>query len=67
MSWGRNVDNDGEPGGQVSGTPAGKDFLKVGAFAYGSMALKTDGAMVVWGSDEYGQQVSAAPNLQVDH
>ena len=53
--------------GQVSETPDGTDFLKVGAFSYGSMALKTDGSMVMWGSDEYGKQVSAAPNLQVDH
>ena len=67
MSWGSDLDHDDQPGGQVEGTPAGTDFLKVGAFSFGSMALKTDGTMVVWGSDEYGKQVSAAPNLQVDH
>ena len=62
MSWGSDLDDDDQPGGQVSGTPAGTEFLKVGTFAYGSMALKTDGSMVVWGSDKF-KQVSAAPNL----
>ena len=67
MSWGFDLDKDDQPGGQVSETPAGTDFLKVGASTFCSMALKTDGTMVVWGSDEYGKQVSAAPNLQVGH
>ena len=70
VSWGSDLDHDDhkqQPAGQVSGTPAGTDFLRVGAFSYGSMALKTDGSMNLWGSDEYGQVVSAAPNLQVDN
>ena len=67
VSWGHDLDWDDEPGGQVSETPAGTDFLKVGAFEFGSIALKTDRSMVVWGSDGYGKQVSAAPNLQVGH
>ena len=66
VSWGSDLDDDDEPGGQVSESPAGTDFLKVGAFSYGSMALKTDGSMVVWGSDEYGKQVSAAPKKKAD-
>ena len=69
VSWGSDLDDDDQPGGQVSGTPPGTDFLKIGAFEFGSMALKTDGTMVVWGSDKYGKQVSAAPQkrLQADH
>ena len=44
VSWGRDNYN------QVSGTPAGADFVQVaGAGGYHSLALKDDGSIVAWG------------------
>ena len=41
--------------GQVADTPAGMDFVSIAAGAYHSLGLKSDGSIVGWGWDFYGQ------------
>jgi hypothetical protein len=47
VSWG--YDHDGE----VSGTPAGDDFVAVSAGHVHSVALRSDGSLVSWGLNNY--------------
>jgi len=46
--------------GQVSGTPAGSNFVAASAGGYHSVALRSDGSLVSWGWDGLGQ-VSGTP------
>jgi hypothetical protein len=41
--------------GQVSGVPAGNDFVAVAAGGVHSLALRSDGTIAAWGRDDYGQ------------
>ena len=53
-AWGNNLR------GQVSGAPAGNDFIAVDGGEFFAVALRADGTVVCWGSDRWGQ-VSSAP------
>ena len=48
VSWGRNDTNE------ISGTPAGDDFVAVSAGGGHSVALREDGSIVSWGQEIHG-------------
>jgi hypothetical protein len=41
--------------GQVSNVPEGNDFVDVAAGKYHGLAIKSDGSLVAWGSNDYGE------------
>jgi len=41
--------------GQVSNVPEGNDFVDVAAGKYHGLAIRSDGSLVAWGSNSYGQ------------
>ncbi len=48
--------------GSQSNAPAGDDFVAVAAGGYHSLGLKTDGSIVAWGNNRYGQCTVPSPN-----
>jgi hypothetical protein len=49
IAWGRDVE------GQVSGVPEGNDFVDVAAGKYHGLAIRSNGSLVAWGYNDYGQ------------
>jgi alpha-tubulin suppressor-like RCC1 family protein len=49
-------------GSQVVGTDMTGPFLSVAAGTHHSLGLKSDGSIVAWGDDHYGQTNVPAPN-----
>jgi len=57
-AWGSNSD------GQVTGLPAGTEYVAIAAGDAHALALKQDGAVVAWGQNDHGQ-CTAPPGVYV--
>ena len=63
ISWGADTMARCEDGTrpQVSGTPEGEEYVAVSAGLWFSLALKNDGTLVAWGSDQPAPVVKTTP------